>query len=162
MTSDATTVTIVVNGQTHSLSVPNTETLLTTLRERLGLTSVRSTCAIGMCGICSIEADGRLMSACLLLTALCDGWSITTSEGLVQNDVLTDRVQQAFVAHSAFQCSFCTPAMVIATRALLQENPEPSRDEIRHFLAGNTCRCGSHPQVIEAIESLTSSTKEQP
>jgi aerobic-type carbon monoxide dehydrogenase small subunit (CoxS/CutS family) len=154
MSSDRTTLLLLVNGEAQTVTIRNDETLLETLRNQLGITSVRSTCNIGICGACTVLVDDRLVSACLQLTALCDGLEITTSEGLLAADGTLDPVQEAFVQASAFQCSYCTPAMVLTARRLLDEQPAPTRSEIREYLAGNLCRCGSHPQVIEAIESL--------
>lgn len=151
---DLITVRLLVNGAEHVLDVSPTETLYTTLRERLGLMSVRGTCFIGVCGVCTILADGQAISGCLALTALHEGVNLTTTEGLLDADGQPDPVQAAFIEHSAFQCSFCTPGMVLATTAMLAENPAPTVDEIREYLAGNLCRCGSYPHVIEAIRSL--------
>jgi carbon-monoxide dehydrogenase small subunit len=144
-----------LNGVKETVEIPNTETLMETLRDRFGLTSVRSTCNIGMCGVCTVELNGEIVSSCLLLTATCAGATILTVEGLEDEAGRLDPVQEAFLEHRAFQCSYCTPAMILATRALLREQPQPTEDTARHFLSGNTCRCGSHPQVMEAIESLT-------
>lgn len=143
-----------VNERVRTLVTPPGETLLTTLRERFGLMSVRGTCYIGVCGACTVLVNGRPISACLALTALHEGMEITTAEGLLGNDGEPDPIQAAFIAHSAFQCSYCTPAMVLATKALLAEIPEPTVEEIREYLSGNLCRCGSYPNVIEAIRSL--------
>ena len=154
MERDTNAVVLRVNGREHRLTVPSDETLLTTLRCRLGLLSVRSTCNIGICGACTVLVDGRPISACLSLAALNEGLEITTAEGLLGEDGTPDRVQAAFVEHSAFQCSYCTPAMVLTARALLAENPDPSPEEIREYLAGNLCRCGSYPNVLEAVRSL--------
>lgn len=151
---DLITVRLLVNGAEHVLEVDPTETLLTTLRSRLGLMSVRGTCFIGVCGVCTLLVDGQAISGCLALTALHEGVSITTAEGLLDAHGQPDPVQAAFIEHSAFQCSFCTPGMVLATTALLAENAAPTVDEIREYLAGNLCRCGSYPHVIEAIRSL--------
>jgi aerobic carbon-monoxide dehydrogenase small subunit len=136
--------------------VPVDETLLTTLRHEFALMSVRSTCNIGICGACTVIVDDLPVSACLTLTALCDGKQILTAEGLLDDQGNPDRVQSAFIEHSAFQCSYCTPAMVLTTRALLADHPNPSDDEIREYLAGNLCRCGSYPHVLEAVRSLRS------
>ncbi len=156
---DLITVRLLVNGAEHVLEVDPTETLLTTLRSRLGLMSVRGTCFIGVCGVCTVLVDGQAISGCLALTALHEGVSITTAEGLLDSDGQPDPVQAAFIEHSAFQCSFCTPGMVLATTALLAENAAPTVDEIREYLAGNLCRCGSYPHVIEAIRSLAPGTE---
>lgn len=155
MNEEKVTVQLRVNGESRSVTVATDETLVTTLRHDLGLMSVRSTCNIGICGVCTVLMDGLPVSACLSLSALCDGREITTSEGLLSDGQITDPVQRAFIEHSAFQCSYCTPAMVLTARSLLQEIPKPSTHDIREYLAGNLCRCGSHPQVIEAIQAVT-------
>jgi aerobic-type carbon monoxide dehydrogenase small subunit (CoxS/CutS family) len=122
--------------------------------------SVRGTCFIGVCGVCTVLVDSRAISACLALTALHDGAAITTAEGLLDSEGRPNALQAAFIEHSAFQCSFCTPAMVLAATALLNERPDPTVDDIREYLAGNLCRCGSYPQVIEAIRSLAPAVSE--
>ncbi len=147
-------VVVRVNGREHTLSVPTNETLLTTLRRELGLLSVRSTCNIGICGACTVLFDGLPVSACLQLTALSGGAELITAEGLLDEEGTPDPVQAAFIEHSAFQCSYCTPGMVLTVRALLAENPDPSTEEIREYLSGNLCRCGSYPNVLEAVRSL--------
>jgi aerobic-type carbon monoxide dehydrogenase small subunit (CoxS/CutS family) len=152
--TETITIRLTINGVERELAVDPAETLLTTLRQRLGLMSVRGTCYIGVCGVCTVLVDGRAISGCLALTALQEGAAITTAEGLLDAEGRPNPVQAAFIEHSAFQCSYCTPAMVLATTALLSERSYPSEDEIREYLAGNLCRCGSYPQVIEAIRSL--------
>lgn len=154
MNDERLNVTLRVNGHDDAVSVPATETLLTTLRRELSLMSVRSTCTIGICGACTVLQDGLPVSACLVLTALADGHEITTAEGLLVDGDVVDPVQQSFIDHHAFQCSYCTPGMVLTARSLLREMPRPSVEEIREYMAGNLCRCGSHPQVIAAIQAV--------
>jgi aerobic carbon-monoxide dehydrogenase small subunit len=144
------TVQLTVNGRAEVLRVDPTETLLEALRRELLLTSVREACGIGVCGSCTILVEGRAVSACLMLAGLSDGLSVETVDGLADGDSLHP-IQEAFVDHTAFQCSFCTPGFLLATKALLDENPRPSRDEIRHYLAGNLCRCGSYRNIEEAV-----------
>jgi aerobic-type carbon monoxide dehydrogenase small subunit (CoxS/CutS family) len=153
-------VRLTVNGVAREIAVDPAETLLTTLRHRLGLMSVRGTCFIGVCGVCTVLVDGQAINGCLALTALHDGAAITTAEGLLDSEGRPNALQAAFIAHSAFQCSFCTPAMVMAATALLSEQADPTVAEIREYLAGNLCRCGSYPQVIEAIRSLAPAVSE--
>lgn len=145
-----TTVQLTVNGRSEVLTVEGDETLLDALRRELRLMSVREACGIGMCGSCTILADGRPVSSCLLLAALADGLSIETVEGLPDGDRLHP-IQQAFVDHTAFQCSFCTPGFLLATKALLAENPRPTGPEVRAYLAGNLCRCGSYGKIEAAV-----------
>jgi aerobic-type carbon monoxide dehydrogenase small subunit (CoxS/CutS family) len=155
VSNDKLTVELAVNGARHTVAVAADETLVTTLRRDLGLLSVRTTCNIGICGVCTVLMDGLPVSACLKLTALSDGSEITTTEKFLVDGKLSDPVAQAFVDHSAFQCSYCTPGMVLTAQSLLLEVSTPTTEEIREFMAGNLCRCGSHPQVIEAIQSVT-------
>lgn len=142
-----------LNRRQRRLRVADDETLLTTLRDALGLTSVRGTCGIGICGTCTVLVDGRVVSSCLLLTRQTDGHAVTTAEGLVDGDDL-DEVQQAFVDCGAYQCSFCIPAMTLAVRACLDEQPDATVDDVREYLAGNLCRCGTYPQILDAAARL--------
>ena len=143
-------VTLRVNGQEHRLGIEAQHTLLDVLRDQLKLLSVREGCGIGICGACTILIDGRPMSGCHTLAALAEGREIVTLEGLGTGEQL-DVVQEAFLARVGFQCSYCTPAMVLSAKALLAENPDPTPDEIAHYLAGNLCRCGSYPRIVEAV-----------
>jgi len=145
-------ITLRVNGEQRQLRVRCDETLLETLRDRCGLTSVRETCGIGICGACTILVEGKPTSSCLVLSALADGWSITTLEGLTGPDGALHPVQEAFLEKQAFQCSYCTPGMILTTVALLAENPHPTRTEIAQYLAGNLCRCGSYLRILTAVE----------
>jgi len=146
--------TIALNGRELATRVRPDETLLETLRERAGITSARSTCGIGVCGTCTVLLDGRPVSSCLTLAAQVGDREVTTAEGLGTPDRLS-RVQQAFVDRGAYQCSFCIPAMTLAVQAALAD-PETGRDvdSVRDFLAGNLCRCGSYPQILQAIADL--------
>ena len=145
-------IELTVNGVAEVLDVEGAETLAEALRREFRLFSVRETCAIGVCGSCTILVAGRPMSSCLMLAGLADGLTIETVEGVegVEGAGL-DPVQQAFVDHTAFQCSFCTPGFVLATRALLAEEPHPTVDRIREALAGNLCRCGSYIKIVDAV-----------
>lgn len=127
------------------------EPLVETLRRELGLMGVREACGIGVCGACTVLVDGVAQLACLLLTPLVEGASITTVEGLVADDGTLDPVQAAFVRHNAFQCSYCTPGFLLATRALLAEDPDPKPERVREALAGNLCRCGSYLKIQDAV-----------
>jgi aerobic-type carbon monoxide dehydrogenase small subunit (CoxS/CutS family) len=144
------TVSLTVNGRPEALETSGAETLLEVLRRELLLTSVREACGIGMCGSCTVLVDGAPVSACLMLAGLADGRSVETVESLAPDGTLHP-IQQAFVDHTAFQCSFCTPGFLLATKALLEEHPRPSADEVRHYLAGNLCRCGSYTHIEAAV-----------
>jgi len=143
-------ITIELNGEPRTLSVRTDTTLLEVLRDGCGLASVRETCGIGICGACTVLVDGVPISSCLLLAPLADGCRITTVEGLSRGDELHP-VQQAFIEQMAFQCSYCTPGMVLSAVALLAEHPDPSPEQIAEYLAGNLCRCGSYPRILAAI-----------
>lgn len=144
------TVSLTVNGRPEALATSGAETLLEVLRRELLLTSVREACGIGMCGSCTVLLDGAAVSACLMLAGLADGRSVETVESLAPDGTLHP-IQQAFVDHTAFQCSFCTPGFLLATKALLEEHPRPTADEVRHYLAGNLCRCGSYTHIEAAV-----------
>ncbi len=146
------TIQLLVNGERRQLTVRPDETLLEALRDRCGLTSVRETCGIGICGTCTVLVAGRPLSSCLVLAGLADGWAITTLEGLSGSEGQLHPVQAAFLEQQAFQCSYCTPGMILSTVALLGEHPRPSRDEITRYLAGNLCRCGSYLRILAAVE----------
>jgi aerobic-type carbon monoxide dehydrogenase small subunit (CoxS/CutS family) len=147
------TVALLLNGKEIELEAGGGDFLLESLRAR-GLFSVRGTCEIGVCGTCTVLVDGLAVSSCIALTALQQGRSIITSEGLIGSDGTLDEVQRQFVDKSAFQCSYCTPAMVLAVRAYLDETNEPTIEGASEALAGNLCRCGSYPQVLQAVEAL--------
>ena len=148
-----------VNGIRYNFEIGNQSdevnpchTLAHTLRETLGLTGTKVSCDNGACGSCTVLMDGKAVLSCMTLTIECDGREITTIEGL--SDPKTgslDPLQQAFIDHTAFQCGFCTPGMIMSSKALLNENPRPTEEEVKEALSGNFCRCISHYQVIEAV-----------
>lgn len=153
------TLTLTVNGETCSFplgegphQVSPSHTLAHTLRERLGLTGTKVSCDRGACGGCTVLMDGKAVLSCMLLTVECEGQVITTIEGL--GDPITgaiDPLQQSFIDHTAFQCGFCTPGMIMSAKALLMKNPSPSREEVQEALSGNFCRCISHYHVLDAV-----------
>ena len=143
-------VELTLNGRATVLEARSDEMLLGALR-RAGLLSVRETCAIGMCGACTVLLDGEPVSGCLTLTAAAAGRSVTTVEGLAG-----DRVQRAFADAHAFQCGWCTPGFVLAAKRLLELNPSPSDEEIAEGLGGNLCRCGSYVKIAEAVRRCAS------
>jgi aerobic-type carbon monoxide dehydrogenase small subunit (CoxS/CutS family) len=137
-----------VNGVDVEVEARNDEMLLAVLR-RAGFTSVRETCGIGVCGVCSVLVDGEVVSGCLMLARAAHGREIATAEGLSEDDP----VARAFAEAHAFQCGFCTPAMVLTAKRLLDETPAPSVDEIRVAMSGNLCRCGSYVKIVEAVQA---------
>lgn len=143
-------VKLKVNGLEKEVAVEVYQTLLEVIREEFKLFGAREGCGIGMCGACTVLADGKPISSCLMLAALAEGKELLTIEGLADGAKLHP-IQQAFVDHNAFQCSYCTPGFILTTKTLLEENPAPSAEEVRAYLAGNLCRCGSYVKIQEAV-----------
>ena len=141
-----------VNGLPHELEVPTYRTLLDCLRNDLGLTGSKEGCGVGVCGACTVLLDGRMISSCIALAVFADGHDVTTVEGLAEDERLHP-VQQAFVDAGGFQCGICTPGQVVSAKALLDENPHPSDDEIREWMAGNLCRCTGYYKILESIRT---------
>ena len=144
------TIQFRVNGQDHTVNVPSQRLLIDCLRYDLGLTGTKEGCSVGVCGACSVLMDGQLISSCLTLAVLADGKEITTVEGLAQDGKLHP-VQQAFIDFGGFQCGICTPGMVVAAKALLDQNPNPSDDDIKDWMMGNLCRCTGYYKILESI-----------
>jgi aerobic-type carbon monoxide dehydrogenase small subunit (CoxS/CutS family) len=145
-----------VNGERHEIDVPPNTTLLSVLRDDLGLTGTRYGCGRGQCGACSVIADGRAVASCLLTADQATRMEITTVEGLATGDGLSP-VQQAFVDEDAMQCGYCTSGMIISATALLARDGEPDDLSIRDALAGNLCRCGIYGRAISAVRKAASS-----
>lgn len=153
------TIRLTVNGKLHDLKIGNkpneigpSHTLAHTLRETLSLTGTKVSCDNGACGCCTVLMDDKAVLSCMTLTVECDGKKITTIEGL--KDPKTERLdplQQAFINHTAFQCGFCTPGIIMSAKALLQENISPTEEDVKEALSGNFCRCISHYQVVNAV-----------
>ena len=141
-----------LNGAARACAIPPERLLVDLLRDELGLTGTKVGCAIGVCGACSVLVDGTLMTGCLLPAVFVQGRSVTTVEGLAHDGQLSP-LQDAFIAHGGFQCGVCTPGQLIASTALLAENPHPSRAEIKHYMLGNLCRCTGYTGIIAAIEA---------
>ena len=136
--------------------VEPSHTLLYTLRETLGLMGTKLTCDNGACGCCTVLMNGKAVLSCMLLTVECGGAAITTIEGLKDRDTgLLDPLQQSFIDHTAFQCGFCTPGIIMSAKALLGENPSPSESQVKEALSGNFCRCISHYQVVQAVLAVS-------
>jgi len=153
-------ITLRVNGEIHELLVPPWRTLLEVLREMIGLTGAKRSCQEGQCGACSVLVDGKSVNSCLYLAVEAQDKDICTVEGLMREGVL-DQIQKSFVQKGAIQCGFCTPGFVVATTSLLNENPEPSEDEIRHAMVGHLCRCTGYVQIVEAIQDAAGQLKQQ-
>lgn len=151
------TIAITLNGEAVRAEVGTHENLVELL-QRLGLTGARESCAQGLCGCCTVLVDGTAVSACLYLAALADGAAIQTIEGRPGETL--DAVQRAFAQCGAFQCGYCTPGFVLMSRQLLDSNPDPSEDDIRHYLSGNLCRCATYPEIIRAVQVAARMRKE--
>lgn len=149
-------VSFTLNKEPIVLEVDVRRTLLKTLRETLDLTGTKEGCDTGACGACAVILDGRPVNSCLILTASLDGADVQTVEGLARGDEL-DPLQEAFIEKGATQCGYCIPGMLVTARALLDENPDPSEDEIKRALAGNICRCTGYVKIVEAV--LTAAEK---
>ncbi len=146
-----------VNGEDHEVYIDGWEVLREVLRDHLGLTGAKEGCTTGNCGACTVLVDGKAMKSCLVLASQAAGKEVLTIEGLVQNGRLHP-LQQAFIDHFAVQCGFCTPGMILSLKALLDENPRPSEEQIKEALAGNLCRCTGYVKILEAVRSTIMST----
>ena len=154
MTRPADTQTIPVsftlNGRLQEIDVEPNELLLDVVRDRLGLTGAKRSCDVQVCGACTLLVDGRPVSACTTLAFEVRGRSVMTIEGLADDGKLHP-LQEAFIEYGGFQCGFCTPGMLLASKALLDENPNPTEEELKHFMHGNLCRCTGYKKIIESI-----------
>ena len=144
-------VSTTINGDQVDFVCPADETLLDSLRNRLGLTGAKEGCGTGDCGACSVLIDGRLVCSCLVLGAEAESSEIETVEGMADGATLHP-LQQKFLEHAALQCGVCTPGFLIAAKALLEKNPDPSEEEIRFGLAGNLCRCTGYDKIVRAVQ----------
>lgn len=141
---------LMVNGRAHRLSVEPRHSLLRVLREDLGLTGVKNGCEDGDCGACVVLVDGQPVDSCLMLALEADGSEVTTIEGLSRNGELSP-IQRAFVQAGAVQCGFCTPGMILATKALLERDPDPGEEEVKAALVGHLCRCTGYVKILDAV-----------
>jgi carbon-monoxide dehydrogenase small subunit len=146
------TVTLVINGETHILEAEHRRTLLEVIRDDLHLIGTKRMCDQGECGSCTVLLDGLAVNACLVLALDADGKRIETIEGLAQGETLHP-IQEAFIEKGAIQCGFCTPGMILTTKAFLVQNPSPTEEEIKTAIAGNFCRCTGYARIVEAIQS---------
>ncbi|GLK56216.1 xanthine dehydrogenase YagT iron-sulfur-binding subunit [Methylopila capsulata] len=146
-------IALTVNGVERRLDVPPTVTLLDLLRERLDLTGAKKGCDQGQCGACTVLVNGRRVNACLQLAVMNDGAEITTIEGVGQPDALHP-LQEAFIAHDAFQCGYCTPGQICSALGMMSEGHAKTAAEIRELMSGNLCRCGAYGNIVDAIEDV--------
>ena len=151
-------ISLKINGLAYTLSIPANRLLVDLLREDLGLTGTKVSCREGECGCCTVLVNGKAVCSCLKLAIEIDGAEVTTIEGLGKGDRLHP-LQEAFVSQGAAQCGFCTPGMILAAKALLDENPHPSGDEIKEALAGNFCRCTGYASIFRAVQSVVTGGK---
>jgi len=153
-------VTTTINDDPIEYVCPADESLLDVLRDRLGLMGVKEGCGTGDCGACSITLDGQLVCSCLVLGAEAEGRTITTVEGMANGEKLHP-LQEQFINKAALQCGICTPGFLIASKALLDENPDPTEIEIRYALAGNLCRCTGYDKIVKAVQAAAKDLRKQ-
>jgi len=144
-------IRVKVNGKKHTLEVPTHRLLIDFLRYDLGLTGTKEGCSVGVCGACTVLMNGEMISSCLAPAVFADGQEITTVEGLAKNGKLHP-VQKSFIQYGGFQCGICTPGQVVAAKALLDEVPKPSEEQIKEWMMGNLCRCTGYYKIIESIK----------
>jgi len=147
------TLSLTVNGEPVVTQVSPGTTLQELLHGKMGLTGTKEGCGAGLCGCCTVILDGLAVKSCLVLALQVEGKNVRTIEGLADGDVL-DPVQKAFVEHGAIQCGYCSPGMIMCSKALLEENPNPSEREVREALAGNLCRCTGYQKIVQAVMSV--------
>ena len=153
-------VTTTVNGEPAEFLCEPQDSMLDVLRDQLKLTGSKEGCGSGDCGACSITLDGRLVCSCLMLGVEAEGHTIGTIEGVANGDVLHP-IQQKFLEHAALQCGFCTPGLIVAIKALLEKNPNPTETEARFWIAGNLCRCTGYDKILRAIMDAAAEMREE-
>jgi carbon-monoxide dehydrogenase small subunit len=144
-------ITLTINGEVEQVDVPSNMTLLTMLREKLAFTGTKNGCNAGECGACTVIMNGEPVNSCMVLAAECDGATVTTVEGLAKDGVL-DPIQEAIINKGGVQCGFCTPGILISSRALLNRNSDPTDEDIREAMVGNLCRCTGYIRIIDAVK----------
>ena len=154
-------IAFTVNGTLHEIEVEPHELLLDVIRDRLGLTGAKRSCDVQVCGACTLLLDGRPVSACTLPAFEARGREVLTIEGLAQNGKLHP-LQEAFIEYGGLQCGFCTPGMILTAKTLLDENPDPTEEEIIQFMQGNICRCTGYKKIIESILAAAKKIKASP
>ena len=153
------TIKLTVNGEVHELSVEPRETLLEILRGRLELTGTKLGCDQQVCGACTVLLNGLPVSSCSVLGVDAADSEVLTIEGLASNGEL-HAIQKAFIEYGAFQCAYCTPGLILSVKTLLEQLPSADEDQIRHYLAGNICRCGCHMEILQAVRSLLQKSRQ--
>ena len=154
-------LSFLLNGRPTEVDCEAQETLAEVLRARLDLTGTKVSCEVQVCGACTVLVDGLPVSACTLLAYEVRNRSVLTVEGLARPDGSLPPIQQAFIDEFAFQCGFCTPGMIMATKALLDDNPKPTDDEIIHFMDGNICRCTGYVPIVRAIKRAAAQIQQE-
>ncbi len=149
------TIRFTLNGMAVSASIMPHETLIDVLSQRFELKGARESCGQGLCGCCTVYVDSKSVSSCLYLAWLVDGANVVTVEGISDGQKL-DPVQEAFIEAGAFQCGFCTPGFIMMVKQLLDTHPDPTDEEIRHYLTGNLCRCSAYPEIVDAVRLAAS------
>ena len=150
-------IRLTINGTEHQLEIPARRLLVDFLRYDLGLTGTKEGCSVGVCGACTVLVDGEMFASCITLTVAVDGAQITTIEGIAQEGRLHP-VQQAFIDNGGFQCGICTPGQVMAAKALLDENPHPTEDEIKAWMMGTLCRCTGYYSILNSVAAAAGSS----
>jgi carbon-monoxide dehydrogenase small subunit len=148
-----------LNGRSVDITVPAERLVIELIRDDLGLSGTKEGCSVGVCGLCSVIVDGKLLSACLLPALFVDGAAVTTIEGISQGDTLTP-LQNAFIRHGGLQCGICTPGQIVAATALLAEHPAPDEDQIREWMLGNLCRCTGYYSILRSIREAAEAGRE--
>lgn len=151
-------ITVTVNGQSHTATVPARRLLVDLLRYDLGLTGTKEGCSVGVCGLCTVLVDNKMIASCLTLAGQVDGSEITTIEGIATEGRLHP-VQEAFIKYGGFQCGICTPGQIVAAKALLDTNPHPTEEEVKDWMMGNLCRCTGYYQILESIMNAMAEAK---
>ncbi len=146
-------IVLTVNGEEHEIEIEPNRLLLQALRDDIALTGTKEGCSIGVCGACSVIIDGRLVSSCLTLAVGCQGKEIATIEGLAKGGKLHP-IQQAFLEYGGFQCGICTPGQIMAAKALLDAQPNPSEEEVKEWMSGNLCRCTGYYKILESVMAV--------
>ena len=146
-----TAISFTLNGEPVTADVKPHHNVVEVLQRDFNLTGARESCGQGLCGCCTVIVDGKAVSGCLYLAIFLDGTEVRTIEGMADGDTLSPE-QEAFIEAGAFQCGYCTPGFILMTRQLLDENPDPDDDAIKHYLSGNLCRCGAYLEIMEAVK----------